>query len=369
MASIDLESVIEDSITDSQLSEDPIESTPSDSVESEEASSDTPTEATSGLGVVGSTETEETPTTSDEPVVDPTKPVVDDFDKKFGLQKEAFPGKENRIPYSRVRKIVEKAVKDAETGYTPKLKEFEAKVQDYEGRLTKVAQFEKIMVEEPDRFMTMLMSLPQYQTYFAQRNAAPIEPSVQSVPDQSTPQVDDDPMPEPDKELADGSRVYSLEGFKAREEWNRRQARKEVMAEVQKTFGPIKQSYEEHIQERQRQEYYSNVIIPQITAQINQARQWPLFNENEAEITKALDKDKSLSLEGAYRQVVLPKLVSSRDQMRQDVIKELKKVPSSTAVPSGGVKPNPVTSRPAGAGPRDLEEVIREKVEELGVAR
>lgn len=356
MSQIDLETVIEDSIADSLVTE---EATSTD--ETPEAPLEAPVE---GLGVVGGSEAEETPAVEAEaPTEAPVAP-TDDFDKKYGLQKETVPGRENRIPYSRVKKIVEKATKDAEQGLTPKIKDFETKVADYETRLEKVAKFEKIMVEEPERFISMLGTLPQYQAFFSALQQAKQASPVQTPTATAAP-ADLDAMPEPDKENEDGSKIYSMEGFKALQDWNRRKAREEVLAEVQKTYGPIQQSYEAQQQERQRQEYFNNVIVPQISAQIEKAKKWPLFNENEAEITKALDSDKSLTLEGAYQQVVLPKLISSRDQMRQDVIRELRKVPASTAVPSSGVKPNPQASH---SGPRNLEDIIKESVETAGLS-
>ncbi len=106
----------------------------------------------------------------------PPQPPVDDFEKKFGIAPTSSSGRENRIPYSRVKKISEKAVNDAkalwtkdlEKGYTPlaTYQEVEAKVKDYEGRLAQVAEFEKIMTTDHHRFLTMLVGLPGYKEIF-----------------------------------------------------------------------------------------------------------------------------------------------------------------------------------------------------------
>ena len=72
---------------------------------------------------------------------------------------------------------------------------------------------------------------------------------------------------------------------------------------------------------------------------IEEARRWPQFNENEKEITTALRGNNRLSLEAAYRQIVLPKLGASRDQMRKDVLAEIQKAPPTTATRTTATKP------------------------------
>jgi hypothetical protein len=95
---------------------------------------------------------------------------VDEFDKRFGLPGQQPGGRENRIPYTRVKAMVKKAEEDSKANalkeFQPRLTEFEAKVKDYEGRLTQVAQFEQIMTQDPDRFLGMLSQLPAYKNFF-----------------------------------------------------------------------------------------------------------------------------------------------------------------------------------------------------------
>jgi len=76
-------------------------------------------------------------TSAVEPVNDPIEAPeapLDDFDKKFGLTSTSPTGRENRIPYSRVKKITEKAVTDAKLvakagadgAHLPDIAEFQA---------------------------------------------------------------------------------------------------------------------------------------------------------------------------------------------------------------------------------------------------
>jgi hypothetical protein len=100
--------------------------------------------------------------------------------------------------------------------------------------------------------------------------------------------------------------------------------------------------------------------LPVIRKKIEEARTWPLFNESEQEILAKLQEDKQISLDDAYRMVVFPKLVSERNKVRQEVIAEVKKAPTSTAVTSrAGGKPTQQ------AGPRSIEDIIRDQIATL----
>ena len=331
----DLTEVINESLEDSTLPAEPVE-TPEE----------TPVEAAPETVESSSTTTESREATAIAAVTDPAKPEPDEFEKKFGIPAQSATGRENRIPYSRVKKIIEKREKDLEASYTPKITEYETKVKDYEGRLEKVAQFEKFLREKPQEFIEMLRGLPQYQSVLS-----PQAPAVETKP----AEVPDD-MPQPDSQMPDGTLVYSMEGLKALNQWNRVQARKEVMEEVQKVYGPIQQEWQAQQQLQQ--------MVPVIQGQIAEARKWEKFNENEADIVKALQADSRLSLEGAYRQVVVPKLTTDRDklrqEMRQDILRELKKAPASTSAPATATKPS---ARPA--GPRSITDIINESIEHL----
>jgi hypothetical protein len=289
----DLTETIEDAVTDATLPE------PEGNLDSTDTT-ETPLEATPEAPEA----TTESPEVKSPATTEESK--VDDFDKKYGLTAQSSSGRENRIPYSRVRKITEKAVKDAEAtwkknqeaGFThlPKYQELETKVKDYEGRLTQVAQFEQVMSQDPNRFLTMLSQLPAYQPFFQRLNElaeAQTQAQTQQQPVQPQAPISDD-MPQPDQQLSDGSLVYSMEGLKKLNEWNRAQAKREALAETQRlldervktveqAYAPMKQSYES-FQARQ-------AVLPAVQQQIAEARQWPLFNDSEAEIVDALQKN------------------------------------------------------------------------------
>lgn len=356
MALDNLEDVITDSIDDAAIPAEPVE-TDVDPVEASPEPTETP-------------ETTEEPTTSE--VSSPAKSeaegkVVDEFEKKFGIPATSATGRENRIPYSRVKKITEKAVKDAETSWkkdleksyvpTTKYAEIETKFKDYETRLGQVAQFENLMTTNHAQFLTMLAQrIPGYAEILA-----PLFNPQEAAPAQPQAPVPDD-MPQPDQKLSDGSMVYSMDGLKSLMQWQANQVKLQTIKEVEARYAPIEKDYRDYQQVQS--------VIPHVQRQIQEARTWPLFNDSEPEIVEALKNNPSWGLERAYQYVVLPKLQAQRsqeetdakalrDKIRQEVIGELKNAPRATSIPGGGVKPTPKVSDK----PRSLEAVIKAAID------
>lgn len=339
----DLHEIIEDSITDAEA---PIET---DAVETEAPVEDVVKEVV------------DTPV--DEPVTDEVaSPAADkdDFEKKFGIPGTAASGRENRIPYSRVKKISEKAALDAVTAkvkeFEPQLVERDTKIKDYEGRLERVAQFEQVMVNDVEQFTGMLRQLPSWKGFFEKYDGAIAGQTQGQVAQAAETPVTGD-MPAPDQQLGDGTMVYSMDGLKALLKWQADQSETRavdrVTKQIEERYKPMESEWQAHQKVQ--------AIIPQVQSQIADARTWPQFNENENEIVKALQGNDKLSLEGAYRQVVYPKLVADRTRMREEILKEVQKAPRATSAPSTSSKSTPVTP----TGPRSTEDVIYEAIKGL----
>jgi hypothetical protein len=353
MSDFNLEDTIEDAINDSTVVDETpeVEATADDTTpEVVETAADESTEVTDegDAGVVASPAAAAATAAAKQ----------DDFAKKFGLQSTSVTGRENRIPYSRVKKIVERAEKEAttkvkaevEATFAPRLAEFETKVRDYEGRLSQVAEFEQILENDPPRFLDMLSKVPAYKEFFDYIGSLVGGQGQQPAQQQSY--LDASSMPQPDETLPDGTRVYSLEGLNKRDEWLARQVEERTLKaaedRITKRYAPIEEQWQ---MQRRIEE-----AKPVIERQIAEARTWPQFNENEPAIVEALKADQSLTLQAAYMKVVMPKLASSRDDMRKSVLDELAKKPVATAAPTRATRSNPVAS----TGKRDLEDIIRE---------
>lgn len=301
----------------------------------------------------------------------------DEFEAKWGIPPQTINGRENRIPYSRVKKInfnTEKELAELALGrkftkeelekkgfkasdfvksHVAKLPELEAKVKDYEERFERVNRFENIMVNEPEKFVNMLATLPAYKPFFdAIEKAFQIIQTGQAPQQHQVRQNPTDAMPEPDEVLPDGSRVYSMEGLARRDAWNRAQAKNEILKEVEAKYGPIQQEYETQKTWNQASQAVHN--------QIQEARTWELFQEHEDAIAEVLQKNPKWSLERAYNHVVLPKYKADRIKMRQELLAELEKAPKATSAPAGAVK-----SLPVEGPPKSLNDVIRESIKGL----
>lgn len=319
----------------------------------------------------------------------PEAPPQDDFEKAVGMSRIGVTGKENRIPYSRVKKITEKAVNDvAEAAlgrkltpgekasdvvkqYVAQIPQLQGQVKDYENRLNTVGQFENVMSNNPQQFLTMLSQLPAYQQFFQfvenaynALQAGNYQPQGQSIaagtgqPQQ--PQASEDAMPEPDQVMADGSKVYSMDGLRNLMSWQSRQTENRVAKQFDARYKALESQYQPIRKEWENHQRVQSVL-PVIRAQIAEARTWPQFNDHEAEITKALEQDRNLSLEAAYRKVVFPKLIADHNSMRQNIIKELQQAPTATAISGRQNKP----TAPTESGPRKLEDIIKDSIETI----
>jgi hypothetical protein len=308
---------------------------------------------------------------------------VDEFEKKYGIPPKSINGRENRIPYSRVKKITQNAVNEiAETAlgrklaqgekaadvvkaHVAKFPELEAKTKAYEGQIQTYQNFENIMVNDAERHLQMLSTLPAYKKFFAAVEQA-FSRLEQQGPAQTTPAQEavSDDMPQPDQTLSDGSKVYSMEGLKALLGWQAKQVEARVTKQVQTRYEPIERNWQ--IQQRIEQ------VRPIVEKQIADARTWEKFNENEDEIVKVLQANPQISLETAYHHVVDPKikagwdterskLVADRNKIREEVLAELKAAPKATSAPTAaGRTPTSVST-----GPRSLESIIAEQIKTL----
>jgi hypothetical protein len=381
----DLEQIITDSVNDS-INDVSVEETPDVSAEAspepvEASVSDSDAEP---VGEDASSSEVSSPANVEAQEAVPAAP-QDDFAKLAGMPQIGVGGRENRIPYSRVKKITEKAVSeiaeaavgrklnpgekalDVVKAHVAQLPELQTKVTDYETRLGSVGQFENIMANDPQQFLSMLARLPAYKEFFefvgqaAQAGQATVTPADATQAAPVAPAVDSAAgMPEPDEELSDGSKVYSMEGLKALLAWNAAQTESRVTTSYEKQLKELQSKYDPIASDWQEQRRIA-AALPVIRKQLEEAKTWALFNESEEEILAVLDSDKQISLEGAYRQVVFPKLIADRNKVRQDVLQEVKAAPTSTSVVARAAsKPSAPSD-----GPRKLEDIIKAQVETI----
>lgn len=262
-----------------------------------------------------------------DPTATPTAAEIDELAQALGISGSGKAKWTARIPYSKISKVWKEQQAKQRADH-------EATLQQHTARLREVEAVERMIAEQPEQFVRALVEQnPAYQRYFSQAPAQPAPTPVSSE------------MPAPDVRLADGSQTYSVEGLRRLLAWN-----------TQQTEQRVEQRIKPFEQERQQREMLE-AAVPHVKQQIADAEKWPLFKESKNEILAALQADPRIDLTGAYQRVVIPKLAANRDQVRQDVLKELASQPHSTSV----TRTTPGRADESGA-PRDSRDIIRQSI-------
>lgn len=302
-----------------------------------------PTDAPdSTVDVASSTDTTTTPdaaTTATAAPVDPkTQADVDELAAELGLKPRAD-GRENRIPYSKVKVISENARKKEAAIWEGKLSEHTAKLAEYEQERTSFAQVERMMLENPEEFISRLSQInPVYANLRGSKPNAPANTVAEE--------------PQPDLQFNDGSLGFSAAAMRKLVDYRDQQAEKRFT----ERFGPIERDYKaQQVLER---------TMPKVQAQIAEARTWPLFNEHEAEVVKILQSNPNLSLERAYQHVVLPKLKADKTKMETDIrakiMAEINSKPHSTSA-------SPTTPVSRNDEPKSLDDQMMDALRAKGL--
>lgn len=297
------------------------------------------------------------------PQVDP-----DDFDAVESEITDSLGRKRtNSIPHPRVQKMIAKkeaaaekkliATVAKELGITKaeaeltlddvlgNVRESGTKYKEREERVQIAEAVEAIMEKDGDRFIQMLAEAnPQMYGKFLK--------VLEAVEGQQ--KADEDPEPQPDYPLGDGTMTYSLEGMRKRDEWRDRQTEKRLLAQMDKKLSP----YEQERQAREQQ-----TRIQQINAQVKQkvdetierASKWPGFLDHQEEIAKLIVANPQMDLVDAYMKVVPGKMAADRTTMRQELVNEINAQPHSTSVAV-----SPAAARPSKA--KTTEDFAREAI-------
>lgn len=263
------------------------------------------------------------------------KPTQDDIDKELealGIKPPVEGQRENRIPYNRVRKIVENSRKRLTEQHTTALKGVSEKLTTAEKT---IGTFDRVAATDPDALMAHLVKTHpgKYDKFVKPTSAEPVVDDTMAG------------MPKPDYVFEDGSLGYTMEGNRKVMEWTIATARKQAVAdanaEMTKRFGVIEQ--------RETVASQRAAMQPRIDAQIAHATEvWgPLFTEDynkansgQSEILNYMQAHPGMPFEACAAAVLTPKLRQSETEIRAKVFKEMngrkaaaKIVPASKSVP------------------------------------
>jgi hypothetical protein len=301
---------------------------------------------------------EEVSPSAGEAAVDPAAAPTDDLTKELesmGIKAPIAGQRENRIPYSRVAKIVENSRKKLITAHTEALKASESKSAAANERLKNMHLVDNLINTDPQRYIAMLANVnPAYKRFLE-----PVAAPAAAVPAAVVPAATD-PAPQPDAQFPDGSKGYTPEGLQKLLDWQARNIENNVTAKVtanyDKRFGPIERerAAAQHLQEK----------IPVVRAQIQAAKQtWGgLWTpEAEAEIVKVMAANPRVSFEACAAHVLVPKSQVQRTSMRAEILKEINARPKAAAKAPAAASAAAVEP----VGPRTMEQVIADSLKGL----
>lgn len=278
--------------------------------------------------------------------------------EELGLKAPVEGERENRLPYSRVKKIVQNAQKKLTDAHTAALTERETKLAAAQRKVDEQERINHLAETDPDRFVQMAAAVnpkvwgPLYKKLTSQAPAADAKPAptVTTI----------GPMPAPDAKFEDGSVGYSADGLQKLLDWNRQQARAEAVTETEKRFterfGPIEQTF------RSQQEI--NQRLPAIRAQLDRAvKTWgkpfedDYKKDNDSEILGYLRAHPEVTFDAAVATVLIPKIQAERNTMRSEILKEI------NARPKAAVRTTPAAvTADSNGGPQTTEDMVREAI-------
>ena len=245
-----------------------------------------------------------------------------------GHKPKKVDGRDVWLPYKTVEKMLDRYAGKAAEPLTGEKAQLAERVQTYEQQLAELRQG---VAGDPEAFLRELASIdPRYGQYLQQ----------QATPRQQEQPAADDPMPEPDLDLGNGRRTYSLKGLQARDEWVQRQAERRILSQV-----------DERLSTRDRQAQTQQQSYQRAQQQVAEAETWPMFGpytpnaptDFQKEVFAAFKADTRATLRQAYLEVYAKH--NEPDKVRARVLAEMKQAPRSTAV---GVQP---TDAPRKTGP------------------
>jgi hypothetical protein len=328
---------------------------------SDEPQADTSDE--SGAEVVAEPVVEATEEVVVEPVVEAKTPAeVDELAAELealGIKAPKEGERENRLPYSRVKKIIANSRKKLQEANAAEIKTRDEKYAAAEKRLKDFDAADHLSKTDAKKYLELLAVLnPEFKQFLGgQQQPAVVKPA----------EVKPDPAPGPDATFADGSKGYSAEGLERLREWDRRQAVQEAQKLFDARLAPIEQANKSR-EEQQRAYEYRQAQIPVINGQIaNASKTWgKAFDddyakqrEGKSEILKYMQENPNVPFDTCVAHVLLPKVQANRDTMRADLLKEINARPKAAvktpvaAVKAGAVDPNEI---------RTTEDVIRESI-------
>lgn len=245
---------------------------------------------------------------------------IDELAQALGITDQGKGKWTARVAYSKLHKVIKERDEKRKAEHEAALRQSSEQFANVQRQ---IAEFDR-MVASPEHLLSALAQVhPAYGAYLARSGAAPAPSQAHDTPPQFNTAAD-------------------LQQY----------VQSQIDRHVSERLAPI---------ERERQSrQVLEAAIPRVRQQLAEAEKLPMFSESKAEILAALQKNPEMGLHDAYMSIVVPKLAAGRDQVRQDVLAELKSRPHSTTVTST------VSGRAVSdAEPASTEDIVRAAIRQI----
>lgn len=305
----------------------------------------------------GETTEEETTEEPEEGTEEETTDEDEEVDPDLGPAKDKR-GNENKIPHSRVVKMVGKKVTKAVSEVTgvvarslgldptkvtsENLGEALGQVVHMRERLSGFDEIEPIMRMDGDTFVQMLAEAnPEQYGKFLAVLEADFNPNATR-----DAAAKEEPQPDVSITLPDGTKgmTYSLAQLNKRDQFREAQFLAKIEKQFEQKFGKRIKPFEDARTAEQKVKDQQNTLATNIKNLLDEARaDWDGFGENEEAIRTEYNKiSKAVpmgrALRQAWQKVVLSKYKGTKARTRQETMEELRKAPKSTSAKSKVVK-------------------------------
>ncbi len=298
-------------------------------------------------------------------VVDPDAdddPELTKLMEEYGIKRPTKEQKDNRIPYSRQRKIIGKMVKGIHAKHQADIAAKDKTAADVAARIRDFEAADNLSKTDPDRYIATLAVLypDKYQRFTKAEAKAEIKEVVAASKE---------PIPGPDLKYSDGTVGYSPEQLDKRDEWLVNKAKADTIAALEGRLAPIEK-------ERQARDFQAETA-PKIATLLNRMKDlWgDMFVEEykkdkDSEILKVMTAEK-ISLEAACTKVLLPRKLaaaqSDKEKLRAEILDEMEKKGAKRAAAASKITPSQTKREESGDEERSTEDVVRAAMAAAGM--
>lgn len=321
-------------------------------VESAEQTPDTTASETPATPEVDAPTPVESTAATETPAAPPTAAEVAaaaKFLQKQGHNPTNPRGGNTYLPYHTVEKMLDRYATEMLSEHQGKFSTLETEHKTLKQQWDEVNALGELMERDPRAFLEAVSQHDErYRAFLTPQEIAKVERAISD-------------KPEPDIDLGNGAKSYSVEAIDRYIEWKAQQ----LLDQRLKPIEDRAKSEEQRATERRQIEQLDR----RVNTQIDEAKAWPGWSDYEGAILETLQKDSAaakaagrrptMTLREAYLEVKASRLQTDHDKVRDQVLAGLQTAPKSTATG------RQTTETPAKTGQKSSADIVRAVVAQM----